>query len=236
MSNIKEHQQQGYDRHVGVFSPDGIVLQVEYAEKAVNLGAPALSLIFKEGIISISYRKISSKLLIIESFKKIFKIEKNLCILGTGISSDSRRLIETSQQMAQEHKLKYQENIDVLALTKDIANIQQYYSQSGGVRPFGVSLLLNSYENGSFHIYQTSPSGIYLKYKAIAIGKYNSELNGLLEKNYNENFDEKKALEFGLDCFKKISKLNVNEKNFDIVVLTKNKIRRLNFDEIKKYF
>ena len=234
MSNIKEHQQQGYDRHVGVFSPDGIVLQVEYAEKAVNLGSPVLSLVFNGGIVTIAYRKINSKLLIEESFKKIFKVQNNITITGAGISSDCRRLIEQTQLISQEHKLKYQEDIDVLALTKDVANIQQYYSQSGGVRPFGVSLLINSYENKKFHIYQTTPSGIYLKFRALCIGRSSDKINEILEDKYDGSLDEKKALKLGFDCLKKTSDIKFSENNFDVVILTKDSIKRLNKFEIKK--
>ena len=58
MSRIRQHQEQGYDRHVGVFSHDGLLLQVEYAEKAVKLGSSVLAITYKDGILFAADRKI----------------------------------------------------------------------------------------------------------------------------------------------------------------------------------
>jgi 20S proteasome subunit alpha 4 len=41
--------------------------------------------------------------------------------------------------------------------------VQQRYTQSGGVRPFGISTLIVGFDPGSkeARLYQTEPSGIY---------------------------------------------------------------------------
>ena len=85
MSNIKQHQEMGYDRSAGMFSPDGLLLQVEYAEKAVKLGSSVLGITTKDGIIFIGDRKIKSKLLVKESFKKIFEIDSLIVVGGSGV-------------------------------------------------------------------------------------------------------------------------------------------------------
>ena len=55
---------------------------------------------------------------------------------------DFRVLVRKGQKKAAEYKLMYGETIPVLELTREIAAIMQEYTQSGGVRPFGVSLLV----------------------------------------------------------------------------------------------
>ena len=236
MSSIKQHQEMGYDRSAGMFSPDGLLLQVEYAEKAVKLGASTLAITTKEGVLFIGDRKIASKLLVKESFKKVFEIDTHILIAGSGVMSDGRRLIEQAQMNAQENNVKMQEPIDVLSLVKDIANIQQYYSQAGGLRPFGVKLLVGGIEGGEIKLYETAPSGIYLRFLARCVGNLSDKINESLEIEYQENIAMKDGIKLGLKIFK--DALSVEEYNlerFDVVTLDlKGVIKRYSIDELKK--
>lgn len=72
----------------------------------------------------------------------------------------------------QSYRLTLDENASVSYITKHIAGIQQKYTQSGGVRPFGISTLIVGFdEAGVPQLYQTDPSGIYSAWKANAIGR-----------------------------------------------------------------
>lgn len=225
----------GYDRSVGMFSPDGLLLQVEYAEKAVKLGSSVTAITTKEGIVFIGDRKIKSKLLVKESFKKIFTVDNHIAIAGAGVMSDGRRLIEQAQIYAQEQKSKFDTEIDVLTLVKDVANIQQYYSQSGGLRPFGVSLLIGGIENKKPVLYQTTPAGMYMRYVAVSVGNGSDKINEELEKEYKESLENKQAIKLGLKIYKEVLGEDYDASRFDIVTLDLNeKLTRLSLDEIKK--
>ncbi len=219
MDTIKQHQEMGYDRTVGMFSPDGLLLQVEYAEKAVKLGSSVLAMTTKEGIVFIGDRKIASKLLVKDSFRKVFEIDNHIAITGAGVMSDGRRLIEQAQVNAQEHRVKYDTPIDVLSLVKNIANIQQYYSQAGGLRPFGVSLLVGGIENDKPVLFMTTPSGIYMKFLARATGQLGEKINEILEKEYKESLSNKEAIKLGLKAFKETLGDEYNVERFDIAQL-----------------
>ena len=210
----------GYDRSVGMFSPDGLLLQVEYAEKAVKLGTTTLAITTKEGIVFVGDRKIKSKLLVKDSFKKVFEIDNHIIVSGSGVMSDGRRLIEQSQIMAQEHKVKFQTPIGILSLVKDIANIQQYYSQMGGMRPFGVSLLLGGIEDNTPHLFQTTPSGIYMRFLARSVGSLSDKINEGLEKEYKANLSNQDAIKLGLKLFKEALESEFDVERFDIAYLT----------------
>ncbi len=234
MDNIKQHQEMGYDRSAGMFSPDGLLLQVEYAERAVNLGATVLAISTTNGIVFIGDRKITSKLLVKDSFKKVFEVDNHIVVTGAGVMSDGRRLIEQAQVIGQEHRVKFENPIDTISLVKDIANIQQYYSQAGGLRPFGVSLLVGGIENSEPILYSTTPSGVYMRFLARSVGNVSNKINEFLEEKYTTKLDLKKGIKLGLDAFRLALEKDFNLERFDVVSLDlKERFKRYNINELK---
>ena len=225
----------GYDRSSGMFSPDGLLLQVEYAEKAVKLGSSILAITTTDGIVFIGDRKIKSKLLVKDSFKKIFEVDNHIIVGGSGVMSDGRRLIEQAQSIAQENQVKFTCPIDILALVKDISNIQQHYSQSGGLRPFGVSLLFGGIENEKPILYQTMASGIYIRFLARCIGNLSDRINEKLEEEYTTKLNNKEAIKLGLKLLKETLDKEYDLERFDIVTIdTKENIKRYDTKELNK--
>lgn len=235
MASMREHQEMGYDRGVSLFSPDGLVLQIEYAEKAVKLGSSVIGFVTSEGLVFIADRRIKSKLLVKESFRKIFEIDSNILIAGSGIMSDGRRLIEEAQNIAQKHKIQFEEEVGILSLVKDISNIKQYYSQSGGFRPFGVSLLIGGIEDKTPVMFLTTPSGIYLKYLAFCTGNLSDEINLELEELYKPNMKITGAITLGLKLFKKKLDKEFDIDRFEIISLDLNEnLKKYSKKEIEK--
>ncbi len=230
---ISLHQEMGYDRSVSMFSPEGLLLQVEYAEKAVNLGSPILGMTFDKGVIIIGYRK-GFKLVIKDSIKKVFEIDEGIIAGAAGVMSDARRLIEKSQVIAQEHRIQYENRIDLLSLVKEIANIKQYYTQAGGLRPFGCSIIFGAVENNKPTLYVTTPSGIYVQYLARAIGKDSDKMNKILEKEFKVN-DLGKTIKLGVKIFKETIGEEFNLSCLDVAYVTESEFKRLLEEELKKY-
>ncbi len=51
-------------------------------------------------------------------------------------------------------------------ITRYVAGVQQKYTQSGGVRPFGISTLIIGFDyDGKPNLYETDPSGTYSAWK-----------------------------------------------------------------------
>ncbi|XP_062100266.1 proteasome subunit alpha type-7-like [Humulus lupulus] len=68
------------------------------------------------------------------------------------------------------------------------ALINKKYTQSGGVRPFGLSTLIIGFDpyTGAPALYQTDPFGTFSAWKANATGRNSNSLREFLEKNYKE--------------------------------------------------
>eukprot|EP00178_Gracilaria_changii_P013976 TRINITY_DN395_c0_g1_i2.p2 TRINITY_DN395_c0_g1~~TRINITY_DN395_c0_g1_i2.p2 ORF type:complete len:159 (-),score=37.32 TRINITY_DN395_c0_g1_i2:1975-2451(-) len=72
-------------------------------------------------------------------------------------------------------------------ISRYIATTQQRYTQSGGVRPFGISTLIIGFDSdGTPRLFQTDPSGLFSEWKANAIGRNSKTVLEFLEKKYTE--------------------------------------------------
>src|SRR3990167_8036488 len=102
-----QHQAMGYDRAATMFSPDGHLLQVEYAEKTVRLGSASIGLVCKDGVIIIADRRIRDKLISPESANKVYEIDEHIIATVAGILSDARMLIDHAQILSQQNRVTY---------------------------------------------------------------------------------------------------------------------------------
>jgi proteasome alpha subunit len=214
----------GYDRSTTMFSPEGHLYQVDYASKIIEKGSPAVAIIYKQGILIIADKKIHSSLVIPDSVEKVFKIDNHIWTTCAGLIGDGRRLVDFARQMSQENRTYYDQPIEVETLVKKIASVIQYYTQYGGGRPFGVSLIIAGYDSLGKHIFEAEPSGAITAYKALAIGQNRQKLMDYLEKNYKENLSFEDALAVGI---KAISlnlepKQKLNAQGIEVINVTDN--------------
>jgi len=232
---------QAYDRTIILFSPDGRLFQVEYAKEAVKRGASAVSIICNDGIVFASYKYISSSLIVSKSVEKIFSIDKHIAAATSGLVADARRLVDLARQEAQRHVVIYDEPIGTGYLSKKIADTLQLYTQYGGVRPFGASLLLGGYEDGTPRLFEIEPSGAITEYTAAAIGSGKQELESIFEKEYKESMGVDAAIMLALKGLKKTTEKEdkkIRPENFDVYIIP-SKTREgkpLSVEEVRKYY
>ena len=130
-----------YDRTIVVFSPDGRLLQVEYARQAVKRGNTVVGLVTGEGVV-LGATKSSAPLGVSATPKKIFEIDNHIGAVSSGLLADARNLIEAARVKSQVNTLTYGEPISVSSITKFIADQKHMVTQYAGVRPYGVGLLI----------------------------------------------------------------------------------------------
>jgi 20S proteasome alpha/beta subunit len=89
-------------------------------------------------------------------------------------------------------------------------------AESGGVRPFGVSLLLAGYDDNGPQLYQIDPSGSYFAWKASAIGKNMNNAKTFLEKRYSDEVGIEDAIHTALLTLKEGFEGQVSGSNIEV--------------------
>ncbi|MBI5391935.1 archaeal proteasome endopeptidase complex subunit alpha [Candidatus Woesearchaeota archaeon] len=230
------HQMMGYDRSSTMFSPDGRLLQVEYAKKAVRQGTTSVGVVCKDGVLLLADKRIIEKLIIGDSIEKVFQVDDHIGACATGFLMDGRVLIERAQLIAQQSRVTYDGPMDLLSLVKEIANMKQQFTQYGGARPFGVSILFAGVDDEGPQLYLTDVTGIYFQYKATAVGEAETELKEILEKEYTDDITIEQGIKLCLNAMKKVF-----GKDFDIeridgayIKSADRMFRRINKDYFRK--
>lgn len=228
----------GYSFSLTTFSPTGKLGQIEHALNAVNNhGQLALGIRAKNGVVLVTQRKAANSLLMDEtSLSKIKPVADHIGCVFSGMSTDFRVLLARARKEAQTYWQTYGDPIPVLQLVHRVADVIQEYTHSGGVRPFGVSLLISGYDARGPQLYQVDPSGAYFAWKATALGKESLNAKTFLEKRYSEEMEIEDALHTAILTLKESFEGAMNETNVIIgVVQDDKKFRCLNPPEVKDY-
>lgn len=216
----------GYDRAISIFSPDGHIFQVDYAAEAVKRGTCCVGIKGADCVVLGCERRSTLKLQdprITPS--KISKIDNHVMLTFSGLNADSRILIDKARVEAQSHRLTLEDPVNIEYLARYIANVQQKYTQSGGVRPFGVSTLVAGFDpnDKTPKLYQTEPSGVYSAWFAQAIGRNSKTVREFLEKNYDKDSLPANESEAVLITIKALLEVvQTGAKNIEIAVVKAN--------------
>ncbi|KAJ2906868.1 putative proteasome component pre6 protein [Zalerion maritima] len=251
-----------YDRALSVFSPDGHVFQVEYAGEAVKRGTTPISSVEdsptglcyanglkptkgtcavgvkgKELVVLGCEKKSTMKLQDTRiTPSKIGLIDTHVCLAFAGLHADARILVDKARLEAQSHRLTVEDPVTIEYITKYVAGVQQRYTQSGGVRPFGISSLIVGFDKGSDvpKLYQTEPSGIFSAWKANAIGRAAKTVREFLERNYKEDMDREDTIRLSIKSLLEV--VQTGAKNIEIAIMAPGKtVEMLPMEDIETY-
>ncbi len=193
-------QQQAYDRGITIFSPDGRLYQVEYAREAVKRGTASVGVRTKKGVVLAADKRSRSPLMEPDSVEKLHKADDHIGIASAGHVADARQLIDFARQQAQVNRLRFGEPVGVETLTKNVTDNIQQYTQVGGARPFGVSLIIAGIKNGTPRLFETDPSGTPYEWKALSIGANRSETREYLEDEFEDELSLKGGMSLALEA------------------------------------
>ncbi len=227
----------GYDRAITVFSPDGKLFQVQYAQEAVKRGLTALGIKVNEGAVLAAEKRVRSKLVEEVSIEKIFQVDGHIGATASGLIADARVLIDHARIEAQINRLRYDEPMSVQSLAKKIGDIQQLYTQHGGVRPFGARLLIAGVDNKGPQLYETDPSGVVAAYKCQAIGGGAQNVTEYLERNYDEKATLEGTIRLALESLRLVveGELDAEKVEMAIIPAKTTQFEKLSTADIEKY-
>lgn len=210
-----------YDRAITVFSPDGRLFQVEYAREAVRRGTTTIGICFKEGVLLAVDKNIMSKLIVPDSIEKIFIVDEHIAVAVSGLVADARRLVADARLMSQRHRLLYNEPILPFSLTSQICEEKQVYTQWGGARPFGISLLIAGVVDSEWQLFETDPSGAFTQCHASAIGMKKKEVEEIFEKKYEINMSKDEAIKLALSSLNSVADGKTKAEHVDMTIIEK---------------
>ena len=176
----------GYDMTPTMYSPDGRIYQVEYAIETVKRGTLAIGISSKQGVIMAVEEK-PRTLQTSNVTQKIFQVDHHIGVAAAGYIPDARVQVDGARFFSQGNKMTYDESVEVGTVAKHLADQAHQFTQYGGVRPNGVSMIIAGIDQKGESIYVTDPSGTYVQFSAIAIGAGSDDVNAFLEKHYKDD-------------------------------------------------
>uniref|UniRef100_A0A4W5N315 Proteasome subunit alpha type n=2 Tax=Hucho hucho TaxID=62062 RepID=A0A4W5N315_9TELE len=226
-----------YDRAITVFSPDGHLFQVEYAQEAVKKGSTAVGVRGKNVVVLGVEKKTVAKLQDDRTVRKICALDDNVFMAFAGLTADARIVVNRARVECQSHRLTVEDPVTVEYITRFISSIKQRYTQSNGRRPFGISSLIVGFDfDGTPHLYQTDPSGTYHAWKANAIGRSAKTVREFLEKNYKEEHMESDTDTIKLAIRALLEVVQSGGKNIELAIMKRDEsMKILVQEEIEEY-
>lgn len=232
-----QHQTMGYDRTATMFSPDGHLLQVEYAEKTIRLGSSSIGMVCSDGVFILADLRLVDKLVVASSAAKIHEVDSHIISSIAGIMSDARVLIEKAQILAQQHRVTYDSPIEPESIIKEISDLKQQFTQYGGARPYGAALMVGGVASKKPSLYTSDVTGNYFSYHANAIGENDEKIKEKLRELYRKDLTIKKGVKVALDIFKEIQGDKFNFERFELAFIKtdKEKLERVAGDKLKDF-
>lgn len=217
----------GWDKYIAVFSPEGLLYQVEYAFQAVKFpGLTTVAVRGKDSVFVLTQHKIADRLMKSESITSTFAISETIGCVVTGRAPDGKSLVNRARQEAADYKAEYGLPIPIRTLAKRIADVAQVSTQEGGMRPMGVTLTFISMDvsdvDGSLQgqIYKVDPAGFFAGFHAIATGAKENEGIAFLEKRQKDKpFSEltrAEAAKTALACLQTITGSTLSAKEVEM--------------------
>lgn len=213
-----------YDIGVNTFSPEGRLFQVEYAIEAVKLGSTAVGIRTKEAVVLAVEKKITSKLMVAETVRKIVELDSHVGCAVSGLPPDARMMVDHARVVAQNYWFTYNEKMKVDSVTQTMCDLSLNFSESGKKRkisrPFGIALLIAGKDENGLHLFHADPSGTMTSCSAMAIGSGQEGAKNALQEDYDKNMSQTEAEALALKVLKEAMEEKIDSTNVEMAFIS----------------
>ncbi len=147
-----------YDMTGAQFTPDGRLLQVEYASAAADHSSPVMVQPIDTDLclVCTTHRAgVYTERLVLIPTGSLTTKQPPIVVALSGILADNMALLEIVQEKRWEQMQLYERPLSASEVAQTIADECQKKAFGGGIRPFGATLLVCGIDK----VYQTDPSG-----------------------------------------------------------------------------
>jgi proteasome alpha subunit len=213
-----------YDRSPYIFSPDGKIYQVEYAQEAAKKGATVIGITFKDGVLMFADKTPLNNLVDSENYEKIYNIDDKYLIGISGLYGDTVQAINHIIDYISIEEYKKGEIPTLKELILEISKYIHSFTLFVGTRPLGINILLATCEDGKPTLYRFGCAGEYIKCKAWAIGYKADDLLKYLADNYKKIQTKEDAINLLNNTIKNIIKKDI--KDYELYIISKDGVTK----------
>ncbi len=201
VSSLPTSISKNYDLE-SVFSPDGRILQVEYADQAVRRGITTIGLCVNEGIalfkrIPSTYSPIAPLLAPNSQFRPIRSILPSLEMAYTGISSDAYSVVREAMKKISG---KESQKINISMFVENLSLYLHTHTLQKNLRVLGASFIIGGLDlEDNFCLFVLDPSGTIFPTNAVVRGLGQNEITAILTTEYRGNMSLEDAVRLGLE-------------------------------------
>lgn len=184
------------------FSPDGRLLQNEYAGKAASQGPLVIGVTGKSCVILIAQKQNTNPLMVSNESDSISQVSTDIYAGVSGLPGDSRSFVNTLRNTAANYQSKFGTECDVQSLVRN--SLDSIHSNNLGMsnfgysRPLGCSFLVAG--NHSKLVKGSTASGSLNGCFAGAIGTGSEAAEMYLSDHFEKDLSEESAQKLAIDA------------------------------------
>jgi 20S proteasome alpha/beta subunit len=217
------------------FSPEGHLLQVEYARQAVNKSRTTIVVPTRQGILII-YQYIPQDHIIDQPrYNKIRKLDSKSLIIVSGRNGDSGQVLALTSQIYREHILNYGESPNLRSISESIRKLFHTPTISYSKRPYGCNAVIagqdefNESEKSKYLLYLIDADGSLLRQRYTISGIDKLRIFNIFSERFSKNKQQFTTIEQAISFIKEkvLSKTNLNKREFNYYKFSQGNLTKL---------
>ena len=162
-----------YDQRVCLFSPDGRLLQAEYANEAANKGNLISCVVSAEGdfVLATPSQKLEN-FVDRRSVDKLSFLDDDLWMVFAGLAGDGRVVVQSARRFCINYRAQFGCSPSVAAVAKAVGGMLHRSTLSADSRPLGINVAIFGFDEANTpSIFVSRATGHVTQWRAFALGK-----------------------------------------------------------------